>query len=80
MSCKTCKYSEWETTNKGNVKRSLPGSCKYTVKIPVLPDSVINHPSNRYMPDTLFQKCAIWAERGHFANCACYEKYEEISR
>jgi hypothetical protein len=38
--CKNCHYAEWRLTDKGNIKRSIAGRCKYKIIPPVLPDSI----------------------------------------
>jgi hypothetical protein len=46
-SCKNCKFAKFQLTEKGNIKRSLPGRCIFKVVIPKLPDAVKNHYSFR---------------------------------
>lgn len=42
--CKTCIYSRWWLTDKGNIHRHSAGRCMYVVTMPALPESVRYHP------------------------------------
>jgi len=67
--CKNCKYAEWARTEKGNIRRSVAGTCKYKVIPPVLPDSI-----GKFALDQIAHcmcPTGIWVGDGQ--NCRCFE-------
>jgi len=64
--CKTCRFSRFERTEKGNIKRNEAGRCLFRVTLPELPCCV--------NPIVLLYK-GIWPDYGK--GCKCYEeKYD----
>lgn len=64
--CKTCIYSRWWLTTKGNIHRYSAGRCLYVVPMPVYPESVRDTPS--------FRTTGIAPDDG--LTCPCYERNE----
>lgn len=64
--CRTCKYSKFTFTDKGNIKRSIPGECTFNIKEPKMPSSVPRY--NLHWPP---RKTCIWPNDGK--DCECYE-------
>ena len=59
--CGTCKWSKWQLTEKGNVRRSLYGECTSPFQKP-------SHPS---CYSITFHKSVIWPNTGE--TCPTYE-------
>lgn len=70
QSCKTCKFAQFQLTDKGNIKRKVSGKCNYEIAIPKLPSAVTKSALN----NNVFHKSAIWPDEG--TECPTYEKKE----
>lgn len=62
QSCVSCKWSKWELTEKGNIRRSVYGTCTAKFVEPILPDCICR-PS--------YHRVSIWADYGE--SCQLYQ-------
>lgn len=61
--CKTCKFSRFNKTEKGNIIRNRAGLCVVTFNNPALPDCIC--PPN-------YHRMHIWPDMG--IQCPAYEE------
>ena len=63
QTCKICRHAEWQKTEKGNIRTSKPGTCKYEIKWPILPECY-------YDRKPLMSRSSIWPDEGR--GCECF--------
>lgn len=66
--CGNCKYAIFKKTDKGNIKRKLPGECTYEIKRPKLPLSFTR--SFGYSENMWDSKNKVWYK---YEECEVFE-------